>query len=283
MAELSFTGPSTLADNVVFILAAPGGPPVLTPAGVLSASAFGGFTDIAPGSWIELYGTNLAPAVQNWADADFVNGVGPRSLGGVTVSIGGKAAFLDYISPGQINALVPSDAPLGPAQIIVTNGNGKSDPYGIYVNSTQPGLLAPPSFLVGGKQYVAAISADGTFAIPQNAITGVASHPAKPGDTLVVYGVGFGPVTGGITAGTLVTQGNTLTAQVQFLFGTTAATIAYDGLAPSFTGLYQFNIVVPNVPANSTVPISVSLAGIKAARRTVHHGRELKAIPRERF
>ncbi len=260
-------GGGDLADNIVFTLSAPGGPPVITPAGIVSAGAFGGFTAIAPGSWIEIYGLNLAPAMQNWAGTDFVNGVAPTSLSNVSVSIGGLPAFIDFISPGQVNALVPSNVPAGPVTITITTANGISDAYGIYVNQTQPGLLAPPSFTVAGKQYAAALFSDGqTFALPVNAITGVASRPAKPGETLTIYGVGFGPVTGGFTAGTIVTAQNALMNQFLMQFGATQATVSYQGLAPSFTGLYQFNVVVPNITPNNALALSFSLGGTKGTQ-----------------
>ena len=263
--SLTFTNYRFVADDISFTLSVPG-LPVITPAGVLSAGAFGGFSSIAPGSWIEIYGTNLAPSTQSWQGSDFVNGVAPTSLAGVKVSIGGRAAFIDYVSPSQIDALIPSDVPTGTASLTVTDSTGVSDGFAIAVNATEPGLLAPPAFLVGGKQYLAALSADGSFAIPQNAISGLASRPAKPGDTLIVYGIGFGPVSGGFTAGTLVDQQNSLTTPVHFFFGTTEATVSYDGLAPSFTGLYQFNVVVPNVAANDAVPISFSLGDVNGSQ-----------------
>jgi uncharacterized protein (TIGR03437 family) len=188
-------------------------------------------------------------------------------LGAVSVSVGGTPAYIDYISPGQVNALVPSNAPTGPVEISVTNSNGTSDGFPIYVNPTQPGLLAPPTFTVNNKQYVAALFSDGqTFALPQNAISGVASHPALVGDTLIIYGVGFGPVTGGFTAGTVVTAQNSLTTPLQIFFGSTQATLSYSGLAPSFTGLYQFNVVVPSVGANAALPITFSLGGVKGSQ-----------------
>jgi uncharacterized protein (TIGR03437 family) len=199
--------------------------------------------------------------------SDFGNGVAPTSLDGVSVSVGGKAAYLDYISGGQINALVPSDAPTGTVPVTVTNANGTSDKFWLIVNPTQPGLLAPTSFIVGGKQYVAALFSDGqTFALPQNAIAGVPSHPAKPGETLTIYGVGFGPVTPAITAGTLVTQQNSLTTPIQMSFGTALATLPYYGLAPSFTGLYQLNVVVPSVASNNALPLTFSLGGVKGSQ-----------------
>jgi uncharacterized protein (TIGR03437 family) len=260
---LTFPDPGSIADDIAFTLAAPSGPPVITPGGIVSAGAFGGFSSIAPGSWIEIYGTFLSSSIRSWSGSDFNNGVAPTSLDGVSVSIGGKAAFIDYISGGQIDALVPSDAPTGPVGITVTNSNGTSDNFWLTVNPTEPGLLAPAAFKVNGKQYVAALFSDGqTFAIPNGAISGVASRPAKPGETLIIYGVGFGPVTGDSTAGTIVTDQNSLTTPVQILFGTTpTATPSYYGLAPSFTGLYQFNVVVPTVSTNAALPISIKLGG----------------------
>jgi uncharacterized protein (TIGR03437 family) len=265
---LSFPGASSnfMADNIAFTLIAPGAPPVITPGGVVSASAFGGFTAIAPGSWIEIYGSNLAPNTSSWSGADFTNGVGPTSLGGVQVSIGGAPAFVDYVSPGQIDALVPSNAPTGAQEVTVTTANGTSDGSGITVNQTEPGLLAPAVFTIGGKQYVGALLPDGTFALPTGAVSGVASRPAMVGEILTIYGVGFGPVTGGLTAGTLVTQLNSLTTPIQFLFGSTVATVSYYGLAPSFTGLYQFDVTVPSVGANAAEPISITLGGAKGSQ-----------------
>lgn len=261
-------GSTALADDIAFTLAAPSGPPVIDAGGIVSASAFGGFTSIAPGSWIEIYGVNLASATQGWFGSDFTNGVAPTMLGDVTVSVGGTAAFIDYISPGQVNALVPSDAPVssGWVYITLTNPNGTSEGFPIYVNQTQPGLLAPSTFVVSGKQYVAALLSDGSFALPENAIPGVASRPAVPGETATIYGVGFGPVIPDFPAGTVVTAENSLLTAPQFLFGTTSATLSYDGLAPSLTGLYQFNVVVPNVSANNAVPLSFNLVGVKGSQ-----------------
>jgi len=47
-------------------------------------------------------------------------------------------------------------------------------------------------------------------------------------------------------------------------FNSAPATVPYAGLAPNFTGLYQFNVQVPNVPANNAVPITFTVGGTKA-------------------
>ena len=238
-------------------------PPSITSGGIISAGAFGAFTSVAPGSWIEIYGANLAANSRLWTGADF-NGVNaPTSLDGTKVTIGGQLAFIDYISPTQVNAQVPSNVGTGLQPVIVTTTAGANAPYTVMVNAAQPGFLAPSSFSIGGKQYVVALFSDGaTFVLPPGAIAGVPSRRAKAGDSITLYGVGFGSVTPNIPAGQVVQQTNTLAAQLHILFGQTEATVGYDGLAPNAVGLYQFNVVVPNVAASDTVPLAFTLAGV---------------------
>jgi uncharacterized protein (TIGR03437 family) len=237
----------------------PASPSVL-PNGVVSAGAFGSFPSVAPGSWVEIYGSNLAPDTRPWAGSDFVGNTAPTSLDGATVTVGGKPAFLDYISPGQINALMASDTPTGSQQLIVNNGQNASAAYNVTVNPVEPGLLAPPAFLVGGIQYAAAVLGDGSFAMPVGAVPLVTSRPAKPGETMVLYGVGFGPVTPASLAGQVVQQSNSLASKFQMSIGGLPATSQYAGLAPSFTGLYQFNITVP-AAASGTAALTFNLGG----------------------
>ncbi len=229
---------------------------------VISASGFGGFSSAAPGTWIELYGGGLGPDTRLWAGLDF-NGVNaPKSIDGTAVTIGGKPAFIDYISPNQINAQVP-DVPPGPQQVVVTSPSGTSLPYTITINPAEPHLLAPSSFLIAGNQYVVAIFPDEvTYAMPPGAISGVPTRRAKAGDTITLYGIGFGPVNPIMPAGQIVEQSNTLGSSLQVSIGGLPATVAYAALAPSYIGLYQLNIVVPSVPANDLTPLTFSLGGI---------------------
>jgi uncharacterized protein (TIGR03437 family) len=185
----------------------------------------------------------------------------------VSVLIGGRPAYVWYISPTQINALVASDAAIGPMQAIVSGPTGTSSPYLVTTQPTQPGMLAPVSFQVGGVQYAAALFPDGkTFVLPAGAISGLPSRPAKPGDVITLYGVGFGPVSPNLLAGTLVGAANSLTNSFGIQIGNTPATIQYAGLAPQETGLYQFNITVPSVPAGSAVPLTFTLGGTPGAQ-----------------
>jgi uncharacterized protein (TIGR03437 family) len=238
-------------------------PVIRTSLGVISASAYGGFSALAPGTWMEIYGTNLANVTsQTWSSADFKGNGAPTALGATTVTIGGQPAFIDYVSPTQVNAQVPSNISLGSQPVVVTTPGGTSTAYPITVNVTEPGLLAPAVFNLKAGQYIAALFPDGvTFVLPPGSIAGVASARAKPGDTIVFYGVGFGTVTPDSPAGQIVTQSNNLNGNFQVSFAGTPATVSFSGLTGGYLGLYQFNVVVPNVAASDTVPLIFSLGG----------------------
>jgi len=180
-------------------------------------------------------------------------------LSGTSVTIGGQDAFIDYISPGQVNALIPSSAATGQQQLTLQTSAGTSAAVTLTVNAVQPGLLAPPNFKVGGVQYVVATFADGTYVLPAAAVSGITSQPAKPGDEIVLYGIGFGPVSPSIPAGQLVAEANSL-ADFQISIGGMPCKVEYDGLAPNYTGLYQINLTVPDVAAGNQ-PLTFTVGG----------------------
>ncbi len=130
------------------------------------------------------------------------------------------------------------------------------------MNPTQPGLLATAQFKIGANQYVVAQLSDGDYALPIGSIPGVNSRPAKPGESMVIYGIGFGAVTPNIPAGEIVTESNALSANLQIAFGGIPAQLVYAGLAPNLVGLYQFNLTVPVVPDDDLVPLTFNLGGV---------------------
>jgi uncharacterized protein (TIGR03437 family) len=240
----------------------PANTPMIDNGGVVSASSFGEFTSVSPGSWIEIYGASLATTSRSWQTSDFTGNTAPTSLSGTKVTIDEQEAFLDFISPGQVNVQVPSAVGTGILLMTLTAPGGTSSTYEIVVNEIEPGFDAPPSFKIGGIQYVVALFGDGTYVLPTGAIPGVNSRPANPGDTITLYGVGFGAVTPDIPAGQIVQQLNTLAANFSISIGGVPATVSYDGLAPNYVGLYQFDVTVPQVAAGSAVPVTFTLGGI---------------------
>ena len=228
----------------------------------ITASAFGAASSIGPGTYIEIYGTNLAQTQRSWGGSDFSGNNAPTVLDNVKVNINSIPAFVNFISAGQLNVVVPDNVGTGPVSLVVMNSNGTSAPYTVNVNALQPGLLAPSSFVIGGKQYVVALYGGGlNYVLPANSIPGITERPAKPGETIVLYGVGFGQVDPSVPAGTIAQQATALHLPLQVFFGQTPVTPVYAGSAPGFVGLYQINVTVPLIADNDAVPFSFNLGG----------------------
>lgn len=193
-------GTQITLTSTVFNSNCPMGPPFITSA--QSAGDYGGFPTFAPGSWLEVKGVNLALDARQWAGADFQGVNAPTGLDGSQVSINGHLGFVSYISTAQINVQAPGDTATGPVQLTVSNCAGTSAPFMLKEATISPGLLAPAAFNIGGKQYPAATFTDGvTFVGNTGLIAGVPFRPAKPGDTIIAYGIGFGGVLTGHRAG----------------------------------------------------------------------------------
>lgn len=227
---------------------------------VISAGSYGGFISIAPATWIEIYGQNLATTTADWTGG-FQGNNAPISVGGTTVTVGGESLFIDYVSPGQVNGQVPSDVATGPQPVIVTTAGGSSASFTINVNPTEPGLLAPPAFVINGTQYAVALFSDGFYDLPPGLVSEIASVRAVPGDTIMLFGIGFGPVSDGTQAGVIDQNNNQVNAPLDISIGGVSAQVQYAGLTQGVVGLYQFNVVVPNIPANDKTPLTFTLNG----------------------
>jgi uncharacterized protein (TIGR03437 family) len=159
------------------------GPPSVSPNGVVNAASFQ--RGAVPNSWVTISGTNLASKTDTW-NHSIVNGQLPTSLDGVSVSIGGKPAYVYFISPGQINVLAPDVSP-GPVPVTVTNSGGASAAFTVVVSPYSPAFFEwPNSQPVATRQDFSYAAKAGTF-------SGKATIPAKPGDVLILWGTGFGP------------------------------------------------------------------------------------------
>ena len=239
--------------------------PTVTAAQV--AAGFNAKASAASGTWLEIYGSNLVAAARGWAGVDFDGVNAPTTLNGVKVTVNGKPAFVDFVSPGQVNVQAPDDPAVGPVRIVLTNPAGDSPPFTIQKAAVAPALLAPASFNVDGKQYVFAVFQDGaatqTYVGKTNLISGVKFRPAKAGDIIALYGIGFGPVTPANAAGVVTTEVNSLKTLPTFRFGQTPATLTYYGLVQGIVGLYQFNIKVP-ASATGDQALTVDVGGVSA-------------------
>jgi uncharacterized protein (TIGR03437 family) len=107
---------------------------------------------------------------------------------------------------------------------------------------------------------VATFQSDGAYVLntATGASFGLTSRPAKPGDGIILYGIGLGDVTPSILPGVVAEASNTLVNPVTISFGSASAAIAYQGLADSFVGLYEFYVTVPSGLANGDYQLNVA-------------------------
>ena len=223
---------------------APAPPPAIT--SVLNGASF--LAGIEAGSWAMIQGANLANTTRTWTTADFDGDNLPTSLDGVSVTIDGEPAYVYYISPTQINVLVPSDSTTGTVNAVVDNNGAVSAPGTAQLQTYAPAFFVNPAtnlaFASRLPDYTAVTS----------------STPAHPGDTLVLWATGFGPTTPPAPAGTIV-SGVPVAPTPAITVGGIAVKVLNSILSAGSAGLYQITIQLPaNVPVGA-VPIQASIGG----------------------
>jgi uncharacterized protein (TIGR03437 family) len=210
--------------------------------GVVSAG--GSQSQLRSGSWATIYGSNLsATSGRDWNSGDFNGNAFPISLDGVSVTVGGKAAFVRTISPGQINFQCPDGIGTGSVPVVVVNSLGTSNTMMATVASYAPAFFVGTT--ANSRSYVAATETldSGVAYIGPANTTDV--RPARAGENLTLWGTGFGPTTPDVAAGAIFNGAAPLNDLVQVLIDGVAVTPSFAGL--SGAGLYQINIVVPNL------------------------------------
>ena len=208
---------------------------------------------LAPNGWMSIVGSNLSATTRPWQDSDFVNGALPTKLDGVSVTVNGQPAYVEFVSPAQLNVLLPVNTAPGPAQVVVSNNGLSAATVSVNVDT-----FAPAFFLLSG-QYIAATHADGVSLVGPAALL-PGSTPAAPGETIVLYGTGFGPTNPATPDGQVLTAPTNLVSNPTVLFGGAQADVAFAGLTA--TGLYQINLKVPaSITASGDVPVIAQLGG----------------------
>jgi uncharacterized protein (TIGR03437 family) len=235
------------------------GQPVVNPipviGGVISATGIPGSVqnNIESGSWVAIYGTNLADSTMDWT-GKIVNGILPTTLGGVSVTIGGKAAAVYYISPGQLDVQA-SDGLSGSVPVVVTNNGRISGP-----GTAQAQDYAPALFQWGSFKYAVATR------YPDNAYIGGLNfgspyQNAKAGDVLILWATGFGPTNPAAAAGTVVGAAGYTTTPVTATLGGNPISVLATALSPGLAGVYQIAVEIPNDAPSGDLLIRATIQG----------------------
>lgn len=224
--------------------------PVLSSSGaVLNGASFE--AGVSQFTWISIFGSNLASTTRSWLTTDIVNGKLPTELSGTSVTVDGKPAYVAYISPTQINALVPEDSKLGSVDVTTSNQGLASGTATATMETTAP------AFFITKSNYIAALHADNSIVGPTTLYPN-ASTPAKPGETISLYGTGFGQTSTPIPDGEVIPTPIPLTG-VTITVGGTPAEVQFSGLVGP--GLYQFNVTVPASLGDGDAQVVATVGG----------------------
>lgn len=234
---------------------APARPTLISMAGVTHGATLR--AGAASGSWVALHGAALASATRTWRENEIVDGNLPTSLDGVSVQINNQPAYVQYISPTQVNVLAPEAVSDGTVQVTLTNSNGTSDPVSVPFSRTSPGFFQYPD------ENIAAVRADGAYIAPDGILTGVSTVPARQGDIIVLYGTGFGPTSPAAEAGKVITSALRTATDVRVQIHNQQATVSYSGLVSA--GLYQLNVTVPDLP-DGDYPVTAEVGGVRTGK-----------------
>jgi uncharacterized protein (TIGR03437 family) len=189
----------------------------------------------------------------------------PTALANIQVTVNGTPAPLYYVSPTQINFIVPWNAPTtGTADVQVLNTvTGQ-----LLAASKVPMNTVSPAIFVGAT---AGAGAKQAAVVNQNGTVNDATHPAKLGEYISIYATGQGPVAtsdqpadGDIPRNGLVGAkgslrvwiGSDYTDQIPLqgneqrsIPGADVNFIQFSGLSPAWPGMWQVNVRVPQATA----------------------------------
>ena len=235
--------------------------PSISANGVVNGASFQ--PGIVPGSWATIQGSNLGSKTDTWNNF-IVNGVLPTTLDNVSVTIGGKFSYVDYISGNQINLLVPDVGP-GPLQVTVTNAAGTSTAF-----TVQSSLFGPAFFTWPGNQAVATRQ-NFSWAAKAGTFAGATTVPAKPADVIILWGTGFGPTTPAAPVGVQVPGDKTYSTSTlpTVTIDNIQAKVFGAALAPGYAGLYQVAIEVPSSLADGDWPVVATIGGVASPTSVV--------------
>jgi uncharacterized protein (TIGR03437 family) len=232
-------------------------PPTINSGGIVPVDST--VATIQPGEWVSIYGANLASSTVSWV------GTFPTSLGGTSVAINGRGAYLSFVSPTQINLQAPDDTATGSVPLVVTTAAG---------TATSTVTLAPfaPSFFLFDAKHVAGIIrrsdgsgayGGGTYDIigPTGTSLGYATVAAKAGDILELFGTGFGATSPAVQAGQTFAGAAATTNTVNLLIDNVSVIPMWAGL--SSAGLDQINVTVPAGLGIGDVSLVATVGGVQ--------------------
>lgn len=227
-------------------------------------------TSISPNGLFTIFGSALASGTVGLTGSDIVNNQLPTNLGGTCVESGSTKWGLFFVSAGQINVLAGQLPASGTVPVTVVTGCGTANEVSSPATNVPVAAVAP-EFLYflensNGQNPVAAIDAvSGAYIGAPGLISGATFTPAKAGEILTAFGVGWGPTSPSDPPGTIDSGLSSLTSSYTLTLGGTPVETSYAGLSPTFAGLYQVNFTVPSGLSAGNQPLVLKVDGVSTS------------------
>lgn len=217
---------------------------------VLSAADVS-ISTVAPGEWVSIYGVRFAHASTDywaWEGTQL-----PTALNGVEVTVGGRAAPIYLVAPGQVDVQIPFDVEPGRQQVIVKNAAGTSAAFMANVERVAPAIWR--------------MGENGGQVVRMSDITFIdAGNPGRGGDVLLALATGLGQTLPPLTTGRIVPESTFgilgVTASLAGQNVPVVATLAYPGLPGQYVVAFA---IPPGAPAG-VYPLEFTLGGQRSNR-----------------
>lgn len=244
----------TTFNATVMTVPVPDGQPVICSVSNSASGAKG----VAPGAYVSIFGQNFAPegTFADWSRS-IVDGALPTELNGVSVSIGGRPAYIAAVTPGQVNVLAPG-IQTGAVDVVLTAAGMASTPFPVTSEAVSPALFAWPGAqpVATRLDYSLAVR-DGTFAAKTTA--------ARPGDTLILWGTGFGATIPAAPDGRVVPRTVHSLKGSSIVLAGKPVTVVGALLAPGLAGVYQIAVQIPSTLASGNHHLTAAVNGIPSS------------------
>ncbi|HEV2448006.1 MAG TPA: hypothetical protein VGS58_18880, partial [Candidatus Sulfopaludibacter sp.] len=264
---LTFTGAGSITTGGTGGGGGGGGATSPTITAVLDAGSY--TKNIAQGSIFVVKGSNLSAS--GFTQLSFPL---PTTSGGVKITFtpasggSGTDAYLVYLynqsGVNQLAAVLPSTVATGNYNVTVTNNGAASTPFSVTVVQRKLGLITQDSTGTGlavVQNYISATQLD-VDRFTTGSISGITISPAIPGQVLIAWATGMGPVSGGDNTASPGFDFTKNGVNVQVIVGGMSIAPLYAGRAPGLAGADQINFQLPsNIPTGCAVSFQVSVNG----------------------
>lgn len=218
---------------------------------------------LSPGSWISIYGQNLAIAPALWMPS--ANERLPTEVGGVSVKIAGIPSPISYVSGDLVNLLVPGNTPEGDVDIVVERGGLASPPIRVYASRASPTLYSVPGAVQPLKFYVTAALAGTSELVGTGQVDPRVSRGVRPGDLIDIYAIGAGRTRIEFPTDRYFTGAYAPVEQMRIYMGT--ATLIPQFAALVAPGLYLIRVRVPQLFVSQDAEIRLACEDIISPER----------------